>query len=136
MAKKQSRRSKVNDEELPEFDVYEQEDGALAVLSTSDTPETDDAELVWSGHALNESEAIVKARKSSARLRKAPAANAEHEPDVAGDVRQKAQERVNRRLGITTRPAKRKGGRKKTVAKSRVKKTAKRKTTKRKSTRR
>lgn len=114
MAKKRHQRKTRN--ETHPFDVYKQADGALVVLAAGDEPETD-SDPVWSGEAENEAGAIAAARKSSPRLRKAPAANPEHDPDVSDEPRKLAEKATNERLGITTRPTrKRKGAKKRTTS--------------------
>jgi hypothetical protein len=121
---KKKRKLKAARREMHPFDVYEQEDGALVVLSAGEDPQDEDANSVWSGEAKDERDAIKQARKSHKRYAKAAAANPEHDPDTPDDTRKLAEEATNKRLGITTR------GRKKNAAKSGVRKSGKKRTVK------
>lgn len=130
MAKKKNK-----GEELPQFDVYLQSDGALVVVGygTDITPEdtedtAEEAGLVWSGSAVDKSDAIRQARKSDKSLKKAPTADAAYDPDLTDQVRKDTEERVNERLGI--KPRGKKTAKKKSAAKSGAKKTAKKKSAK------
>jgi hypothetical protein len=121
MAKKRTVKKAARKPKLASFDVYEQADGALVVLAAGEEPELD-LEPVWSGEAKDERDAIRQTRKSNKHYRKAPAAEPMHDPDTPDSVRQQAETATNKRLGITTRSAKKRSGRKKSTAKSGAKK--------------
>jgi hypothetical protein len=134
MAKKATGRTRKAKQPMRAFDVYQQADGALVVLPAGDEPD-DDIDPVWSGEAIDEKDAIAEARHSDSDLRNAAAANPLHDPNTPNRLREDVEAETNRRLGITTAPAKR-GGRKRS-AKRGVKKTkAKATSAKKKSTRR
>lgn len=135
MAKRKSQRSTARKQKQPlhPFDVYAQEDGSLAVLPAGDEPEYD-VDPIWSGEAVDEKDAVKQARKSDRKYSKAAAANPDYEPNMPDDPRQLAEQETNRRLGITTRPARK--SRKGTVRKTKgtrksMKRTGKKKTTRR-----
>ena len=121
MAKRKSTRTRKQD--LHPFDVYAQEDGALAVLPAGDVPEYD-VDPIWSGDAADERDAVAKARSSSRKYRNATAANPDHEPNMPDDTRQLAEQETNRRLGIVTRPTRKRRGAKKRTVKKAVRRTA------------
>lgn len=131
-------KKKKQGDDLPEFDVYKQSDGALIALDNGEDVDNfdlseEDAGLVWSGSAVDKRDAIKQARKSDKSLKKAPVADSSYDPDMPDVVRENREAEVNERLGIKS-AGKKKSAKKKVAAKKKavVRKTAKKKAVRRK----
>jgi hypothetical protein len=123
MAKRKSLKKSKKKAGATEFHVYEQSDGALVALPFDSVPEDeDDVTHVGDFEAVNEADAIAQARKSNKRLRKAPAANPDHDPDLSTAARDERERQVNEKLGIKKPTSSR---RKKSTAKKSPRKPAK-----------
>jgi hypothetical protein len=129
MAKKKAKkRTKTTGAALQGFDVYEQSDGSLVVLSVGDEPDDSGADHLGAVDAVDERDAIRMFKSANKSYRKVAVANPDHDPDANTDVQKDAERRTNARLGITSRPSKKKKGARTTRA---AKSGAKKKATKR-----